>query len=224
MNPHWVPRAGDGAEIRFVSQVSLIPGQARGLVWVHYRIFETSDQDRVLGFYERQVLALMDHPCIARVIDAGATQMGRLFFVMEFVEGVRITADDAYIKESILTPNVSVIAGYQPGMETTGTTLTQQALGAHIGGWSLYAHDGKLKHCYNFFGIEKYFAETCLMEQAFVKDPDRTMFYWQPIGSDRWTRAGLRPRHCGWTPRCWRTGPTPEPVRSSTSRQPKSLS
>ena len=40
---------------------------------------------------ERQALALMDHPCIARVIDAGATSRGRLFFVMEYVEGVRIT-------------------------------------------------------------------------------------------------------------------------------------
>jgi hypothetical protein len=37
------------------------------------------------------------------------------------------------------------------------------SLGAGIGGWSLYAKDGKLKHCYNFFGIENYFAES---EQA----------------------------------------------------------
>jgi arylsulfatase A-like enzyme len=34
------------------------------------------------------------------------------------------------------------------------------SLGAGIGGWSLYAKDGKLKHCYNFFGIENYFAES----------------------------------------------------------------
>ncbi len=33
------------------------------------------------------------------------------------------------------------------------------SMGAGIGGWSLYAKDGKLKHCYNFFGIEQYFAE-----------------------------------------------------------------
>jgi len=33
------------------------------------------------------------------------------------------------------------------------------SMGAGIGGWSLYAKDGKLKHCYNFFGIENYFAE-----------------------------------------------------------------
>jgi arylsulfatase len=33
------------------------------------------------------------------------------------------------------------------------------SMGAGIGGWSLYAKDGKLKHCYNFFGVENYFAE-----------------------------------------------------------------
>jgi serine/threonine protein kinase/tetratricopeptide (TPR) repeat protein len=36
---------------------------------------------------ERQALALMDHPNIARVIDAGATGTGRPYFVMDFVEG-----------------------------------------------------------------------------------------------------------------------------------------
>ena len=40
---------------------------------------------------ERQALAMMDHPNIARVFDAGATETGRLFFVMELVRGVRIT-------------------------------------------------------------------------------------------------------------------------------------
>jgi serine/threonine-protein kinase len=40
---------------------------------------------------ERQALALMDHPDIARVFDAGATEAGRPFFVMEFVDGVPIT-------------------------------------------------------------------------------------------------------------------------------------
>ncbi len=40
---------------------------------------------------ERQALALMDHPNIARVIDAGATPAGRPFFVMELVEGEKIT-------------------------------------------------------------------------------------------------------------------------------------
>src|SRR5262245_18840194 len=40
---------------------------------------------------ERQALALMDHPNIARVFDAGATDQGRPFFVMELVKGVPIT-------------------------------------------------------------------------------------------------------------------------------------
>ena len=40
---------------------------------------------------ERQALALMDHPNIARVFDAGATDSGRPFFVMELVRGVPIT-------------------------------------------------------------------------------------------------------------------------------------
>jgi len=40
---------------------------------------------------ERQALALMEHPNIARVFDAGTTAGGRLFFVMELVRGVRIT-------------------------------------------------------------------------------------------------------------------------------------
>jgi serine/threonine protein kinase len=40
---------------------------------------------------ERQALALMDHPNIARVLDGGATDTGRPFFVMELVQGVPIT-------------------------------------------------------------------------------------------------------------------------------------
>ena len=40
---------------------------------------------------ERQALALMDHPNIAKVLDAGATDSGRPYFVMELVNGVPIT-------------------------------------------------------------------------------------------------------------------------------------
>src|SRR6266850_2106897 len=40
---------------------------------------------------ERQALALMDHPNIARVFEAGATESGRPYFVMELVRGVKIT-------------------------------------------------------------------------------------------------------------------------------------
>ena len=40
---------------------------------------------------ERQALAMMDHPHIAKVLDAGATDTGRPFFVMELVRGLPIT-------------------------------------------------------------------------------------------------------------------------------------
>ena len=50
---------------------------------------------------ERQALALMDHPNIARVLDAGTTESGRPFFVMELVKGVPITQ---YCDERKLTP------------------------------------------------------------------------------------------------------------------------
>jgi serine/threonine protein kinase/Flp pilus assembly protein TadD len=50
---------------------------------------------------ERQALALMDHPNIARVLDAGTTDTGRPFFVMELVKGVPITR---YCDQHRLTP------------------------------------------------------------------------------------------------------------------------
>jgi len=51
------------------------------------------DTKQVLARFEaeRQALALMDHPNIAKVLDAGTTDSGRPFFVMELVKGVPIT-------------------------------------------------------------------------------------------------------------------------------------
>jgi serine/threonine protein kinase/tetratricopeptide (TPR) repeat protein len=40
---------------------------------------------------ERQALAMMDHPNIAKVLDAGSTETGRPYFIMELVRGIRIT-------------------------------------------------------------------------------------------------------------------------------------
>jgi serine/threonine protein kinase len=40
---------------------------------------------------ERQALALMNHPGVAKIFDAGLTEEGRPFFVMEYVPGIRIT-------------------------------------------------------------------------------------------------------------------------------------
>src|SRR3954470_21236041 len=50
---------------------------------------------------ERQALALMDHPNIAKVLDAGATETGRPFFAMELVRGLKITD---YCDEKKLPP------------------------------------------------------------------------------------------------------------------------
>ncbi len=51
------------------------------------------DTEEVISRFEseRRALAMMEHPNIARVLDAGATASGRPFFVMEFVDGEKIT-------------------------------------------------------------------------------------------------------------------------------------
>src|SRR5262249_20134996 len=61
------------------------------------------DSSRVIARFEaeRQALALMDHPNIAKVLDAGATDTGRPYFVMELVKGVPITK---YCDEHHLVP------------------------------------------------------------------------------------------------------------------------
>jgi eukaryotic-like serine/threonine-protein kinase len=59
------------------------------------------DSKQVLARFEaeRQALALMDHPNIARVLDAGTTEAGRPYFVMELVKGTPITnyCDDKHL-------------------------------------------------------------------------------------------------------------------------------
>jgi serine/threonine protein kinase len=61
------------------------------------------DSRQVLARFEaeRQALALMDHPNIARVLDGGPTTSGRPYFVMDLVKGVAITK---YCDEHRLTP------------------------------------------------------------------------------------------------------------------------
>src|SRR5437867_8665257 len=61
------------------------------------------DSKQVIARFEaeRQALALMDHPNIAKVLDAGTTGTGRPYFVMELVEGVPITR---YCDEHRLSP------------------------------------------------------------------------------------------------------------------------
>ena len=61
------------------------------------------DTSQVIARFEaeRQALALMDHQHIAKVLDAGATETGRPYFVMELVPGVPITE---YCDRNQLTP------------------------------------------------------------------------------------------------------------------------
>ena len=51
-------------------------------------------------------------------------------------------------KSYSVTANIVV-----PESGANGVIITQ---GGSVGGWSLYAHEGKLKYCFNFFGIEHY--------------------------------------------------------------------
>ncbi|HEV3341708.1 MAG TPA: protein kinase, partial [Pirellulales bacterium] len=61
------------------------------------------DSGQVIARFEqeRQALAMMDHPNIARVLDAGATEQGRPYFVMELVKGIPLTR---YCDQEHLTP------------------------------------------------------------------------------------------------------------------------
>src|SRR5260370_16900 len=61
------------------------------------------DTREVIGRFEaeRQALALMDHPNIARILDAGTTESGRPYFVMELVSGIPVTE---YCDRAQLTP------------------------------------------------------------------------------------------------------------------------
>jgi serine/threonine protein kinase len=61
------------------------------------------DSKQVIARFEaeRQALALMDHPNIARVLDAGCTESGRPYFAMELVQGIPITQ---YCDDKQLSP------------------------------------------------------------------------------------------------------------------------
>jgi serine/threonine protein kinase len=76
-----------------------------GIVWmaeqeepVHRRVAVKiiklgMDTNEVIARFEaeRQALAMMDHPNIAKILDAGSSETGRPFFVMELVRGVKVT-------------------------------------------------------------------------------------------------------------------------------------
>jgi arylsulfatase len=59
----------------------------------------------------------------------------------------------------VVTHNKSYSLTAEVEVPASGANGVIVAIGGGVGGWSLYAHNGKLKHCYNFFGIQRYFAE-----------------------------------------------------------------
>ena len=76
---------------------------------------------------ERQALAIMDHPNIAKVFDGGATPSGRPYFVMELVKGVPVTD---FCDQNQLTPsNTGLAAGRAEQLRVArmGTQLAQWA-------------------------------------------------------------------------------------------------
>ena len=59
----------------------------------------------------------------------------------------------------VVTHNKSYSLTAEIEVPAAGASGVIVALGGSIGGWTLYALNGKLKHCYNFFGIEQFFTE-----------------------------------------------------------------
>jgi len=76
----------------------------------------------------------------------GNTQL--LFAGMRVAEGAVLVMKN---KSHSVTAQLTV-----PKEGAKGVIITQ---GGSVGGWTLYAKDGKLKYCFNFFGIEHYYAE-----------------------------------------------------------------
>ena len=60
----------------------------------------------------------------------------------------------------VVTKNKSYALTAEIEVPKSGAQGVIAAIGGSIGGWSLYAHEGRLKHCYNFFGIKRFFAES----------------------------------------------------------------
>lgn len=70
-------------------------------------------------------------------------------------KGMRVS-EHCVIKIQNKSHSVTAEIEIPKGVKANGVIITQ---GGEVGGWSLYAKDGKLKYCYNFFGINYYIAE-----------------------------------------------------------------
>jgi serine/threonine protein kinase/TolB-like protein len=95
---HFGPTERAGAQIGRYKLLQVIGEGGFGTVWmaeqrepVKRRVVGMDTRQVIARFEaERQALAMMDHPNIARVLDAGSTETGRPYFVMEYVRGVGI--------------------------------------------------------------------------------------------------------------------------------------
>jgi serine/threonine protein kinase len=103
-----LPGAADEAVGRMIGRYKILESVGEGGCGVVYVAEQTQpvrrrvalkviklgmDTKQVIARFEaeRQALAMMDHPNIAKVLDAGTTENGRPYFVMELVRGIRIT-------------------------------------------------------------------------------------------------------------------------------------
>jgi arylsulfatase len=159
----------------------------------------------------------------------GTSQM--LFPGMRLTENCVLTLKN---KSHSITANITV-----PESGAAGVIVTQ---GGKVGGWSLYAHEGRLKYCYNFFDIEYYFvtaddtipagAHQVRMEFKYDggglgKGGDVTLYYdGKAVGTGRveqpsqWRSPATRPATSGPTParrphRTTAPTPTNSPARST---------
>jgi arylsulfatase len=89
---------------------------------------------------------------------------------------------------SIKNKSHSVTAGIVvPEDDATGVIICQ---GANIGGWSLYAHEGKLKYCYNYGGFGNTFVDVLTRSSALVS----TRFAWSlPTKVKAWQGRDSKP-------------------------------
>jgi serine/threonine protein kinase/tetratricopeptide (TPR) repeat protein len=85
-----VSKLGEGGmgQVWLADQISPVRRQV-ALKLIKSGIYDDSVLQRFRS--ERQSLAIMDHPCIAKIFDAGATPQGQPYFVMEYVPGLPIT-------------------------------------------------------------------------------------------------------------------------------------
>ena len=89
---------------------------------------------------ERQALALMDHPNIAKVFDAGATESGRPYFVMELVKGVKIT--DYCDSKSLATKEQLLASAHLSCLYGLSGGSTRSPEGNHSPGHQAFQHPG----------------------------------------------------------------------------------